>query len=79
MKTTYIEIQEIENPGRKTKRFWVYSKETGDTLGYIVWHSPWRKYWFEPSANTGFEWVCMREIADFVEKATKEHKEKKHG
>lgn len=77
MTGTWIDIKEMDNPGKKTKRFWVVAKESGDTLGYIGWYVPWRKYWFEPSANTGFEWVCMREISDFIEKETKEHYEKR--
>jgi hypothetical protein len=75
----WIDIKEIENPGKKTKRYWVVSKETDDTLGYIQWYGPWRKYCFESLGGIIFEWVCMRDIADFIEKATKEHyARKKH-
>jgi hypothetical protein len=52
--------------------------DLGPCLGVVKWYASWRKYAFNPSANTVFEQDCLREIADFCERQTKEHKAKEH-
>jgi hypothetical protein len=54
-------------------KIWIaeYDKEE---LGVVLWKPEWRKYWFEPFNNTGFEEDCLREIAVFIEEQTRLHK-----
>ncbi len=57
---------------------WITTAKDGDiVLGRVTWHAPWRKYIFEPVSNysTVYEQTCLREIAEFVEQLTKDHKE----
>lgn len=72
---TYIDVRELGNPGRKTRRWEVYSKP-GALLGFIEWFTRWRCYTFRPTTTdtTWFEQVCLREIATFIESQTKAHK-----
>ena len=46
-------------------------------LGEIKWRGPWRKYAFFPERDTLYEADCLRDIAQFCEDRTKEHKEAK--
>ena len=67
-------IDAAPSPSGKTKR-WVVQTATGVPLMGIGWHGPWRKYtitWTDQSAV--FDHGCLREIADFLEARTKEHK-----
>jgi len=60
-------------PKKKTKTWLVETKD--DTpLGIIHWYGAWRCYGFSPKPATVFEKVCLREIADFCERKTQEHK-----
>jgi hypothetical protein len=72
---THIKFIEAQ-PKPKTKVWWVVSKYGDSPLGTIAWFSRWRKYSFFPKADTVYEWVCLREIADFCMKQTKEHKKR---
>lgn len=78
-KGTYISFLEGEaNP--KTRKWLVVNTEVKlcpIPLGVIKWHGAWRKYCFFPEADTLFEQVCLREIADFIEGKTLEHKRTK--
>jgi hypothetical protein len=74
----WINIVEQQNlKPRKTKVFCVFTQYHASTecLGEIRWHGPWRKYCFFPTGNTLFEWVCLRDIADFCQQETKRYKE----
>lgn len=58
----------------KTKLFTVMSA-AGGVLGWVSWYAPWRKYCAAVSSPDNiFDPTCLREIADFCEKQTKEHK-----
>jgi len=72
-KWIYFE-EHLPLPKHKTKRFNVITKDAGDSIGTVAWYGPWRKYCFFPHVNTVFEQDCLRDIADFIEKETKEHK-----
>jgi hypothetical protein len=63
-------------PKPKTKVWYVVSKydDPNPHLGWIAWFPKWRKYAFYPKPNTVYEQVCLREIADFCQKATVLHK-----
>jgi hypothetical protein len=72
---TYIAFVEVLIPGRKTNVWYVQTKATPIThIGAVGWHCPWRKYVFKTCPNAVFEEVCLREIADFLERQTREHK-----
>jgi len=74
---SFIEIRsEGTSPSGKTLRFTVLSAENKCTLGIIQWRPGWRCYVFEPAYPTVYEWVCLRDIARFIENATIAHKEK---
>ena len=45
-------------------------------LGEVKWFGRWRGYAFFPELYTIYEQKCMREIADFIEAQTKEHRRK---
>ena len=73
----HLSFQEMANiePGKKTKVFDVVSIHTLSVLGTIKWYSPWRKYWFTPLGNTGFDDNCLDVISAFCKKLKKEHRE----
>lgn len=58
-------------PGRRTVPWQVRTKGGGVPLGWIEWHSSWRRYVFEPDAGTLYEEDCLRVIAAFVENLTR--------
>jgi len=64
-------------PKPKTKVWWIVNKYDDGHIGTIGWYASWRKYSFYPLNNTVYEQVCLREIADFCENKTKEHKQSK--
>jgi len=74
MMAKWIEFKEINSAGKKTKMYTVVSKDTKDVLGIVKWYAPWRKYSFFPYSSTVFEWDCLRDISDFIQKETKEYK-----
>lgn len=57
-----------------TKIWTVITKDSNIVLGEIRWHSSWRRYCFLPRGDTLFEQDCLRNIADFIEAKTIEHK-----
>lgn len=61
-------------PKPKTKVWWVVNKHDDVHLGWVGWFGKWRKYAFYPKLDTVYEQVCLRDIADFCESATKEHR-----
>lgn len=64
--TTHLEFSVIEHKP-KTVVVEVISKRDNLRLGIIKWYGPWRKYWFEPEKETGFETQCLLEIAGYIE------------
>lgn len=64
----------------KTNIYRVCAKGGGGKLGIVLWYAPWRKYIFQPTllSATVFEWDCLRDISDFCETATQEHKRAKN-
>ena len=72
---TWVEFTEVGDTG-KTKVWHVVTTYDGGgtVLGTIKWYGPWRKYSFFPTPTTLFEPTCLREIADFIDKAMAERK-----
>ena len=73
---THIKFRYAETllpPGRKTM-IWNVLTNDGFVLGQVKWFTRWRRYCFFPAAETVYEQVCLREIAQFIEDRTHEHK-----
>ena len=65
-------VPDGSSPSGKTKKF-IVETLGGTPLLSISWYAPWRKY----TVNTGgatFDSSCLREIADFLDSANREHK-----
>jgi hypothetical protein len=59
----------------KTKTWLVATiEDENDRIGEIKWFGPWRCYAFFPSDKTVFEKKCLRNIANFCEIETLDHK-----
>lgn len=58
----------------KTMVYLVESLKSGDSLGEIAWHGPWRRYVFSPYNDTIFDAACLGEIKNFVDKLMQEAK-----
>jgi len=69
-----IELDEGASKGRKTSVWRVLANDDDTLLGEIRWFGRWRGYAFFPEATTLFEQKCLREIADFVESKSKDHR-----
>jgi hypothetical protein len=65
-----------DEPNKKTLVWRVENKYDGVLLGIIAWFCKWRCYGFFVAPDTVFEKTCLRDIANFCENKTKEHKEK---
>ena len=74
----WINIVEVPNPGRKTKKFEIHSKEDDSSIGIIKWYGPWRKYCFFPLSETVYEQVCLRDIAQFIEEETRRYRKNRY-
>lgn len=72
----YIEISEVIKVGKSSRRTNIYAvtnKRTSVTVGYIKWYGGWRKYVFFVEPDMIFDYECLRLIADYTEKLTKQH------
>jgi len=63
-----------KSPSGKTNRWFVQSLG-GEYLGLISWFSQWRRYAIFVAGDKIFDASCLREIADFCESKTREHKD----
>lgn len=61
-------------PKPKTLVWWVVNKYDDGQIGWVGWYPGWRKYSYFARPETVYEQVCLREIADFCERKTREHK-----
>lgn len=71
IKGTWITF--IRQPDKPKTQHWKLSSADGTILGEIKWYPSWRQYTYFPFIQAVYEEVCLREIADFVERLTKEH------
>lgn len=72
----WIRFDLIDSTG-KTNRWQVVTLDGNTVLGSVHWWGAWRQYSFFPQPSTVFERQCLRDIADFCELKTKEHRETK--
>lgn len=76
----YIEITQVGlSPTGKTKIWEVRNISQGtnahDIPGFIKWRGAWRGYVYECEASF-YDAKCLRQIADFIDAANKEHRSK---
>lgn len=76
----YIEIVQVgTSPSGKTKVWEVRNISNGthsdDVPGFIRWHGAWRGYVYECEASF-YDAKCLRQIADFIDAANKDHRSK---
>lgn len=77
----YVEIVEAgTSPSGKTKIWEVRNISKGthenDVPGWIQWSGAWRGYVYVCDESM-YDSKCLRQIADFIEAANKDHKEGK--
>lgn len=73
----WLIYQEVDTfKERKTRKFKVVSKHSGEILGEIKWHNPWRKYTFEPITEfkTEYDEDCLLSISNFVRELNEDYK-----
>lgn len=58
----------------KTRRWAVSNSVSGIVLGWVQWHPGFRKYAFESLPGMVYDACCLRDLSEFVESRTKEHK-----
>lgn len=63
-------------PDRKTDTWVVVAKDGDDRLGEVRWFGRWRQYSFFPTLDgeSVFERQCLRDIANFLERKTTDHR-----
>ena len=66
-------------PNPNTKVWAVVAKDGGAPLGKVKWFGRWRKYSFFAEPDTIFEEHCLRDIANFCQNQTVEHRAEKRG
>lgn len=76
----YLEFKPIAvQPERRTKRWGVVSKSSGDVLGLVEWYGAWRQYIFEPREGCVFNNGCLNDISAFLTEMNAEHRLALHG
>ncbi len=71
----YIEFQESEPSSSGKTRVWIVFVKGGfGQLGVIKWFGRWRCYGFFPNAETVYERACLRDLANFCERQTADHR-----
>ncbi len=73
MSGKWIRFDLLDSTG-KTNRWQVVTLDGSIVLGSVHWFGRWRGYAFFPLIDTVFERRCLRDIADFCEQKTKEHR-----
>ncbi len=71
----FINIIEIPNPDRKTRKWLVKNISTQVYLGCIHWRTGFRKYVFQPDIiyKIDFDPSCLDKISKFMKYQTKQH------
>lgn len=71
---SFIAFRECEAPG-VTRRWEIVTVKSETMIGRISWSTGWRKYVLAPGFPTDWDEGCLREVADFLETQTREHKD----
>ncbi len=64
--TEYLVFSDVSREGRKTKIINIDSARSGDPLGEIRWHGPWRQYTFWPESNTIWNPGCLSSVMEVI-------------
>lgn len=73
MPKSFLVFNEVLNPGGVTKR-WLVTNVGGQSLGWVQWHSPWRKYVYGSREGIIYDPNCLTEIHAFITDQTAKHK-----
>jgi len=59
-------------PKRKGTRteIWTVTDQEEYRLGEVRWYAPWRRYTFQPDAETLYDAKCLQRISDFCAEET---------
>ena len=66
MKYKHIHFVEIENEGKKTKRWECKSNLYDEMLGEVAWYSQWRQYCYYTLSDIEYSASCLSDIANFL-------------
>jgi hypothetical protein len=69
----WMDFVEVAAPG-VTKRWEIRAKQGNALIGCVSWSTGWRRYMLQPGYPTEWEQDCLRDVADFLEAQTREHK-----
>lgn len=64
----YIKINKSIYCNRKTPIYYIWSNIGGVYIGEIKWFSNWRKYCFFPYENSVWDYKCLNEILENLNK-----------
>jgi hypothetical protein len=72
----YLNFEEDDHYGGKTKRIIVVSKKHLNILGAIKWYGAWRQYTFYPEPDTIWIWnkECLKDIINYINNLMQERK-----
>ncbi len=71
-----VERSDYQPRGGRTTR-WRIVGQHGDMLGTVSWFGRWRQYTFDPAPHTTFNRECLLDIAKYLERVNKEHREQR--
>ena len=74
----WIRFVEVPAPG-VTKRWEIRTTQGDVVIGRVAWSNGWRRYVLQPGYPTEWEQDCLRDVADFLEMNTREHKASRTG
>jgi hypothetical protein len=72
-------IEFIEVPASGVTKRWEIRTRSGIVIGRVQWSNGWRRYALCPGFPTEWEQDCLRDVADFIERETAEHKARVNG
>lgn len=67
-----LKFEEIGTSKSGKTKIYEVTNFSDDFLGEVKWYSNWRRYVFFPDAECKFDAGCLRRIANFCSKNTKE-------
>lgn len=62
----YLNFEEDDHYGGKTKKIIVVSKKHLNILGEIKWYGAWRQYCFYPDGETIWNKQCLNDIVYYI-------------
>jgi hypothetical protein len=74
----YIEIREAGRSKSGITKIWtVHNINTEEEIGLIRWAGNWRRYVYEDYEASYYDSKCLKQIAEFLENATADHRSKR--